>query len=66
MLAGWLEFNVPFQHKYCYIRDKLLHVALQLLLCLGITSTGTQDKKTSPKQLCNCLDNSTVFQVSGQ
>jgi len=21
--AGWLEFNVPFQHKYGYIRDKL-------------------------------------------
>jgi len=22
MLVGWLEFNVPFQHKYGYIRDK--------------------------------------------
>jgi len=21
-LVGWLEFNVPFQHKYGYIRDK--------------------------------------------
>ena len=21
-LAGWLEFNVPFQHKYGYVRDK--------------------------------------------
>jgi len=20
-LFGWLEFNVPFQHKYDYIRD---------------------------------------------
>jgi len=20
-LVGWLEFNVPFQHKYGYIRD---------------------------------------------
>jgi len=23
MLAGWLEFNVPFQHKYGYITDEL-------------------------------------------
>jgi len=21
-VVGWLEFNVPFQHKYCYIRDE--------------------------------------------
>jgi len=21
-VVGWLEFNVPFQHKYGYIRDK--------------------------------------------
>jgi len=21
-LAGWLEFNVPFQQKYGYIRDE--------------------------------------------
>jgi len=21
-LAGWLQFNVPFQHKYGYIRDE--------------------------------------------
>jgi len=21
-LVGWLEFNVPFQHKYSYIRDE--------------------------------------------
>jgi len=21
MLVGWLEFNVPYQHKYGYIRD---------------------------------------------
>ena len=21
-MAGWLEFNVPFQHKYGYIRDE--------------------------------------------
>jgi len=23
-LIGWLEFNVPFQHKYGYIRDDLI------------------------------------------
>jgi len=22
-LVGWLEFNVPFQHKYGYIRDEI-------------------------------------------
>jgi len=21
-LVGWLEFNIPFQHKYSYIRDE--------------------------------------------
>jgi len=21
-MNGWLEFNVPFQHKYGYIRDE--------------------------------------------
>jgi len=21
-LVGWLEFNIPFQHKHGYIRDK--------------------------------------------
>jgi len=23
VLVGWLEFNVPFQHKYGYIRDEM-------------------------------------------
>jgi len=23
-MVGWLEFNVPFQHKYGYIRDDKL------------------------------------------
>jgi len=22
LLVGWLEFNVPFQHKYGHIRDE--------------------------------------------
>ena len=25
-LIGWLEFNVPFQHKYGYIRDEIYWV----------------------------------------
>ena len=25
-LVGWLEFNVPFQHKYGYIRDKVTYL----------------------------------------
>jgi len=24
MLHGWLEFNLPFQHKYGYIRDDII------------------------------------------
>jgi len=23
MMVGWLEFNVPFQQKYSYIRDEM-------------------------------------------
>ena len=23
-MVGWLEFNVPFQHKYGYIRDEMV------------------------------------------
>jgi len=29
-LAGWLEFNVPFEHKYGYIRDEESHLLTQL------------------------------------
>jgi len=25
-MVGWLEFNVPFQHKYGYIRDECDHI----------------------------------------
>jgi len=28
--VGWLEFNVPFQHKYGYIRDDTLNNAFNL------------------------------------
>jgi len=27
--VGWLEFNVPFQHKYGYIRDEGLRAEMQ-------------------------------------
>jgi len=23
IVVGWFEFNVPFQHKYGYIRDEI-------------------------------------------
>jgi len=26
-MVGWLEFNVPFQHKYGYIRDEHMMVS---------------------------------------
>jgi len=29
-LVGWLEFNVPFQHKYGYIRDETVVVGLNV------------------------------------
>jgi len=37
-LVGWLEFNVPFQHKYGYIRDEDYQVydcssVISVLLC---------------------------------
>ena len=31
-LVGWLEVNVPFQHKYGYIRDETLLIKNVLLL----------------------------------
>jgi len=31
LLVGWLEFHVPFQHKYGYIRDDVM--LLQQFLC---------------------------------
>jgi len=30
VLVGWLEFNVPFQHKYSYIRDEHYVLITQL------------------------------------
>jgi len=29
-VVGWLEFNVPFQHKYGYIRDEQCNVTEEL------------------------------------
>jgi len=29
-MVGWLELNVPFQHKYGYIRDECRHVRAHL------------------------------------
>jgi len=34
LLVGWLEFNVPFQHKYGYIRYDDITDLLQLLQVL--------------------------------
>ena len=28
--CSWLEFNVPFQHKYGYIRDDMKYVKLEM------------------------------------
>jgi len=30
-LVGWSEFNVPFQHKFGYIRDEFVNI--QLIYC---------------------------------
>jgi len=28
IIIGWLEFNVPFQHKYGYIRDEAVIIRM--------------------------------------
>jgi len=40
-LVGWLEFNVPFQHKYGYIRDEFFlgaveHARVIRYMCLSV------------------------------
>ena len=38
-LVGWLEFNVPFQHKYGYIRDEIRRSSRPIfIVCLNRTS----------------------------
>jgi len=32
--AGWLEFNVPCQHKYGYIRDNWHQLGMQIICTL--------------------------------
>jgi len=39
-VIGWLEFNVPFQHKYGFIRDDLSAVIATVMISLGIVFTG--------------------------
>jgi len=34
-LVGWLEFNVPFQHKYGYIRDDLTFQLMSIVAKLS-------------------------------
>jgi len=33
LMLGWLEFNVPFQHKYGYIRDEVYWLREWTFLC---------------------------------
>ena len=42
-LVGWLEFNVPFQHKYGYIRYDYgsVHITIHGP-CLRAVNTGVQ------------------------
>jgi len=53
MQDGWLEFNVPFQHKYGYIRDEtnarnLLHSAPEIAKGTKCKQSTTCTKKTTP------------------
>jgi len=45
-LVSWLEFNVPFQHKYGYIRDET--EADTLTIRLGATPSGLTSLHHSP------------------
>jgi len=57
LIGWWLEFNVPFQHKYGYIRDELI------LIIFGTNGTeklGSQRAlyfSTSPNYCCNTWGN---------
>jgi len=42
-MVGWLEFNVPFQHKYGYNRDD--HVSMESKIDISYNSFAT-----SPEQ----------------
>jgi len=36
--VGWLEFNVPFQHKYGYITDGMYVYTIQLVVHLWLSN----------------------------
>ena len=50
LLVGWLEFNVPFQHKYGYIRDEAL--LYSILYC---TAESNVTPVVSKFSTCACL-----------
>jgi len=39
-LVGWLGFNVPFQHKYGYIRDENEETEYELWCCCVVLVHG--------------------------
>jgi len=42
--VGWLEFNVPFQHKYGYIRDEGESVVVERRVREGREESGQMQK----------------------
>jgi len=60
MLVGWLEFNVPFQHKWGYIRD-------ESRLCVSINRKlfmAEWKECASARYLVGLLDNSWIRQLA--
>jgi len=49
-LVGWLEFNVPFQHKYGNIRDEAAWIDLLFWHLLCILLYAGNCKKPSPNR----------------
>ena len=45
-MVGWLEFNVPFQHKYGYIRDDA--GSMQAGLAAAVSATSTRGEGVAP------------------
>jgi len=52
--VGWLEFNVPFQHKYAYIRDEL-HVSDAATKVAGHAPDCNTNLRTLNGKLNPCL-----------
>ena len=58
MSCSWLEFNVPFQHKYGYIRDEPALVNSLSTSTSTSCAGGTERNRLTPVHLEKRLDES--------